>query len=311
MDVSEGEFRRPATVMVTGAGGNLGGKAVEALAAAPWCRRIIGLTHGGETPSFSETARPKVHLVRADLSRRESAWEEAMADCDAVLHAAAFRPVPEASWQEAAISFDMVQLVGLAALRLGVRRLVFLSSNHVMGRYKDAPLCEQIRPGTLTADLPPAPGTRWWNGTTDLDATPYAAAKLMGERAVAAFARESAGALTTVSIRIGWAQAGENLPETISIAGSPEGAATPPQTEEDRRTLAWFRAMWLSNHDFARLMRVSLSADPAHWPGPSILVNGMSRNRDMGWSLTEAETWLDYAPEDDCTAAAGSAGQAV
>lgn len=302
-----GEYRRPATVMVTGAGGNLGGKAVEALAAAPWCRHIVGLVHGEEAPVFSETARPKVSLVQADLSRRENGWEEAMAECDAVLHAAAFRAVPEASWQDAAIAFDMVETVGLAALRLGLRRLVFFSSNHVMGGYKDAPLAEQLRPGSLTTNLPPAPGTRWWTGTRDLDSTAYAAGKLLGERAVAALAKESGGALTTVAIRIGWAQAGENQPDTISIAGSPEGAASPPLTAADERALAWFRSMWLSNHDFARLVRGSLSADPAHWPGPAILVNGMSRNRDMAWSLVEAETWLDYAPEDDAFAILASA----
>lgn len=305
--MTAGEFRRPATVMVTGAGGNLGGKAVEALAAAPWCRQIIGTIHGEEAPVFSETAAAKVSLIRADLSRRETGWEEAMANCDAVLHAAAYRPVPEASWQEAAIALDMVQAVGLAALRLGLRRLVFFSSNHVMGGYKDAPLAETLHPGSLAASTPPAPGTHWWNGTHMLDSTPYAAAKLMGERVVAGLARESGGTLSTVSVRIGWAQPGDNRPQTISIAGSPEAAATPPQTAEDHRSLAWFRSMWLSNNDFARLVRGSLSADPAHWPRHDIVVQGMSRNRGMAWSLTEAETWLDYAPEDDAFAALDAA----
>jgi nucleoside-diphosphate-sugar epimerase len=297
--VAEAEFRRPATVMVTGAGGNLGSKAVEALAAAPWCRQIIGTLHGDEAPEFSETARAKVRLIHADLTRRESGWEGAMADADAVLHCAAVRPVPEASWQEAAIAFDMVQIVGLAALRLGLRRLVFFSSNHVMGGYKDTPLADRIGPGTLTTQIPPAPGTKWRNGTTFTDATAYAASKLMAERAVAGFAREQGSSLSTVTIRIGWCQPGENRPEGINISGSPGLVGEEPKDPEDQRTLRWFRSMWLSNHDFARLVRNSIGADPAAWPGPAILVNGMSRNRDMGWSLTEAETWLDYAPEDD------------
>lgn len=285
--------------MVTGAGGNLGQKAVEALAAAPWCRQIIGTLHGDESPEFSETARAKVRLIQADLARRESGWEDAMAEADAVLHCAAYRAVPEASWQDAAISLDMVQLVGLAALRHGLRRLVFFSSNHVMGGYKDAPLADRIGPGSLTPQLPPAPGTKWRNGETWTDSTPYAASKLMAERVVAAFAREQGSSLSTVTIRIGWCQPGENRPEAVNISGSPGLVGEVPKTAEDARTLRWFRAMWLSNHDFARLVRNSIGADPAGWPGPAILVNGMSRNRDMGWSLTEAETWLDYAPEDD------------
>ena len=297
--MTDREFRRPGTVMVTGAGGNLGHKAVEALAAAPWCRQIIGTLHGDEAPEFSETAQTKLRLVQADLTRRESGWEEAMAEADAVLHCAAVRPVPEASWREAALSFDMIQHVGLAALRLGLRRMVFFSSNHVMGGYKDEPLAGSIGPGQLMVDRPPAPGTKWRNGEVMMDATPYAASKLIGERAVAALAREEGSLLTAVIIRIGWCQPGENQPETLNISGSPGVVGAPPTNTEDQRTLRWFRGMWLSNHDFCRLVRNSLSADPAGWPGPAILVNGMSRNRDMPWSLTEAETWLDYAPEDD------------
>lgn len=297
--MTDREFRRPATVMITGAGGNLGQKAVEALAAAPWCRQIIGTLHGDEAPQFSETAQAKLRLIHADLTRRESGWEEAMAECDALLHCAAVRPVPEASWLEAALAFDMIEIVGLAALRLGLRRMVFFSSNHVMGGYKDEPLASRIGPGRLTVAMPPAPGTKWRNGAIVNDSTPYAASKLIGERAMAALAREAGSQLTTVTIRIGWCQPGENRPETLNISGSPGLVGAPPTDPEDQRTLRWYRGMWLSNHDFCRLVRNSLSADPAGWPGPAILVNGMSRNRDMPWSLTEAETWLDYAPEDD------------
>ena len=293
---------RPETVMVTGAGGNLGGKAVEALAAAPWCKRIIGTLFGDEAPQFSAAAQAKLTLIRADLSRFDPAWDAPMAGVDALLHCAAANPTPEATWEEAAVSFDMIQALGLSALRHGVRRIVFLSSNHVMGGYKDAPLADRIGPGLLTPALPPAPGTHWFNGTEDRDSTGYAASKLMGERCMALLAAASGGRLTTVTIRIGWVLRGKNYARGINLSGTPGGAAESDEaglSPASATALRWFRAMWLSNRDFTQLIEKSLTADAAGWPSPGILVNGNSRNRGMGWSIAEAQRWLGYDPQDD------------
>lgn len=98
------------------------------------------------------------------------------------MHLAAENPNVDASWQQASNSFDQTVNVGLLAMKHGVRRLVFASSNHVMGGYKDAPLSASIGPGALTTALAPAPGTKWHDGTSFQDSTAYAAAKLMGER---------------------------------------------------------------------------------------------------------------------------------
>ncbi|GAB2286246.1 hypothetical protein Dimus_020666 [Dionaea muscipula] len=288
--------------MVTGAGGNLGGKAVEALAGSPWCERIVATLFGDEAPPFSAAAQAKLTIVRADLSRFDPAWDKAMAEVDAVLHCAAANPVPEATWDEAAASFDMVQALGLAALRHGVKRMVFLSSNHVMGGYKNAPLADRIGPGLLTTALPSAPGTHWHNGQEEVDSTGYAASKLMGERCMALLAEESGGRLTTVTIRIGWVLRGENKASGVNLSGTPGGAAETDESALDDASvtaLRWFRAMWLSNRDFTQLITKSLTADPAAWPGPAILVNGNSRNRNMGWSVEEAQRWLGYDPQDD------------
>ena len=293
-------YSTPRSVMVTGAGGNLGGKAVEALGAAPWCERILGTVFGNEDPQFSDAARAKLTLVRTDLSHVTPALDAAMVGIEGLLHCAAANPIPEATWEEAAISFDMIQALGLAALRHGVKRTVFLSSNHVMGGYKDAPLAEMIGPGRLTTRLPPAPGTHWFNGTETVDSTGYAASKLMGERCMALLPAESGGRMTTVTIRIGWVLRGENKASGINYSGTPGGAASEAGLDTASAiALRWFRAMWLSNRDFAQLVEKSLTADPAGWPGPAVLVNGNSRNRDMGWSLEEAQTWLGYDPQDD------------
>jgi hypothetical protein len=35
------------------------------------------------------------------------------------------------------------------------------------------------------------------------------------------------------------------------------------------------------------------------WPAGYLLVNGMSNNRGMKWSLEATRRWLGYAPVDD------------
>ena len=95
-----------------------------------------------------------------------------------------------------------------------VKRLVFASSNHVMGQYKDPPLADRLRPGGLATSLTPGPGTRWFNGREIVQGTAYAVSKLMGERLCLTRAALSDGAMTTVSIRIGWCQTGRPLRPT-------------------------------------------------------------------------------------------------
>ena len=57
--------------------------------------------------------------------------------------------------------------------------------------------------------------------------------------------------------------------------------------------------MWLSNRDFAHLFERAVNADPGGWPAPAIVVNGMSDNTGMAWSLDETRRYLGYQPLDD------------
>jgi hypothetical protein len=41
--------------------------------------------------------------------------------------------------------------------------------------------------------------------------------------------------------------------------------------------------------------------DAKPWPEPCIIVNGMSNNSGMAWSLDETRRWLGYEPQDDVT----------
>jgi nucleoside-diphosphate-sugar epimerase len=108
---------------------------------------------------------------------------DALAGVDAVIHLAAQNPYPDASWEDASASFDMTAKLVDTCAKASVSRLVFASSNHVMGGYKDTPVAPSD--GGLSTDLPPLVGTRVGTSEGLIDSTAYAAAKLMGERVVA------------------------------------------------------------------------------------------------------------------------------
>jgi nucleoside-diphosphate-sugar epimerase len=285
------------TVLVTGANGNLGRKLIAHLLASAWCRRIIAVDRKIGPPS-SVGGSEKVDHVEADLADPvDRRWRQALAGVDSVVHFAAQNPYPDAPWSDACASFDMTFHLVDAAAASGVQRLVFASSNHVMGQYKDPPLADRLLPGDLSPSLPPGPGTRWFNGKEMVQGVAYAASKLMGERACTAKANLSGGTFTAVSVRIGWCQPGDNRPETINASGLPgEKSAAGHDAERDLR---WFRNMWLSNGDFLRVMERALLAEASAWPAPGIVVNGMSANRGMPWDIESTGKLIGYEPQDD------------
>ena len=203
----------PKRVLVTGANGNLGSKVARHLAGCGWCAEVVGLVHG---PQTGLEAGPKVTAVPCDIvDHGDHRLAAALEGIDAVVHLAAQNPYPDATWTDSAISIDLTLRMLNAARRAGVPRFVFASSNHVMGGYKE--VSGTLAPGSLDAATPPLPGT----GTRGADGTysnsiAYAVAKFAGERACREAALDSDGALSTVAIRIGWCQPGENRPETES-----------------------------------------------------------------------------------------------
>ena len=204
--------------------------------------------------------------IQADL--RGPALLDALAGMDAVIHLAAQNPYPDASWEDASASFDMTAKLVDACAEASLSRLVFASSNHVMGGYKDTPVA--LSDGGLSTDLPPLVGTLVKTSEGLINSTAYAAAKLMGERVVAV--KAETGAFSAVLLRIGWCQPGENTPQTISAAGTPKSSLfeTDPGRDHDLR---WFKAMWLSNGDLVRAVFAALRADASAWPSPAVVVN--------------------------------------
>ncbi|MGA0614100.1 NAD-dependent epimerase/dehydratase family protein [Paracoccus sp. KR1-242] len=295
-------------VLVTGAGGNLGAKAIEALLATEWCSRVIGFYWPELPPDLP--AHPRLQAVLADLTRADGSWRQHMQGVDCVLHFAAVNPYPDASWQDATASFDITVNLGLCAAANGVSRVIFGSSNHVMGGYKDGDLAAALAPGGLRDDLPPAPGTHWHDGQRLVDSTIYATSKLMGERFLASLAAGSDGRMSAISLRIGWILPGENDPNHITATGS-HGSGTTAHAHagpDDARNQRWFRGMWLSNADFRQLILAAISAGADRWPQASIVVNGVSANEGMDWSLARGAESIGYHPQDDLFAQIMPAG---
>jgi uronate dehydrogenase len=249
----------PRSVLITGASGNLGAKLRRHLEGR-YPLRLLDLDPRGDAA-----------VVPADLSRWEAAWVDRFRGVDTVFHLAA-DPTAQQTWPRlVAPNIDAVINVFQAAVRGGVRRVVYASSNHVLGGYKDDP------EPRLTTDLPPRPGARYVAEGEARDSAAYGAAKLFGERLGKCFAE--AHGLSVIAVRIGWVRPGGNRPQDI-----------PPERED------WFRLMWLSNRDYCRLMERCLLADGLP---PFVVVNGMSANTGMRWDLEPTRRLLGYAPQDD------------
>ena len=127
----------------------------------------------------------------------KSTLSKLVSQSDIIIHFAANNPFPDATWQESIDTLDMLNNVLLSCTNpLNLEnnkktRIIFASSNHVMGGYRSqgGTLSRAKDNGyTSTASLDPDtvplnPGTKieLKNGYK-MDATPYAMPKVFGER---------------------------------------------------------------------------------------------------------------------------------
>ena len=284
-------------VMVTGATGGLGSKLVPFLQAADWCAGVVAVDRDRQVLAERFAMLSKVERRTIDLSAPDMGFvASALQGVDAIVHFAILNPLPDSSWSEAAYSFDMTARLLLLARDQGLQRFVFTSSNHALGNYGQEPLRHAIVSGGLTTELF-APGSKWDTAAGEITGYAYGAGKIFGERLCLAAAKRDG--LSTVAVRIGWCQAGENHPSTLDASGNPNLAALGRTPRDDPAELRWFRNMWLSNRDFLHLMERALLADADAWPSPGIVVNGMSANRGMGWDIDTARRTIGYLPQDN------------
>jgi nucleoside-diphosphate-sugar epimerase len=203
----EGE---PRTVLITGACGNIGSKL-----RAAWSD-IYDLV-------LIDRCAPKddPDVITADLTVLDDDWITHFHGVDTVVHLAA-NTDELARWEDLiGPNLDALANVFHAAALAGVERLIFASSNHVMGE------CRIEGDEPISVDMKPKPDG------------PYAVTKLVGERLGRSLAR--AFDMTFIALRLGHIQEGRNRPETLP---------------DD-----WARQMWLSNADLVHLFDCAVEAE--------------------------------------------------
>jgi NAD+ dependent glucose-6-phosphate dehydrogenase len=197
-----------------------------------------------------------------------AALERAFAGSEAVVHLAANSEV-DASWDEL-LPANVVGAYNAfeAARRAGVRRVVFASSNHVMGRYMwdDAGFTDAARPRQVTAGMPIRPDSL------------YGASKAWGEALGRMYAEEHG--LEVVCLRIGAVTDDDRPPDA-------EARREPPPVA--RRVCG----MWLSHRDCVSLIEAALTAEVAF-----AIVNGVSDNVGRWLTLDEGRRLLGWEPRD-------------
>jgi len=248
------------TVLITGAAGNLGLKLRQHLQGR-YALRLLDIDRRGDD-----------QIVQADLSQWDQQWSVHFQGVNVVVHLAG-NPLAHQTWPNViGPNIDATIHVFEAAVAAGVQRVIFASSNHVLGGYKD-----DANHGPLTPDTPPRPGARYLVQGEQRDSTPYAAAKLFGERMGKCYA--ATHALSVIAIRIGWVRPGENPAREIPLERGP-----------------WFRLMWLSNRDYCQLIERCIEAGNL----PSfVILNGMSANTGMRWDIETTRRLVGYEPQDD------------
>lgn len=255
------------SIVITGAAGNLGGKLCKHLAGR-FDLRLIDKNAAGDSS-----------MVDADIAIWDNRWVDLFAGADAVVHLAA----------ESIACLDMPKLsrtnidgtvnVFEAARRGGVRRVIFASTNHVLGRYKYV-----SEPKWITTDLEPRPGGRFMEAGWRYDSTAYATTKVFGERLGKCYSQIHD--LEVIVVRFGFVVPGENEAENF-----PD------------RTDPWLRQLWLSNRDLCHLVDRCLAQELEE---KFIIVHGTSNNGGSCWDMKSTERLLGFKALDGLTVDAGT-----
>ena len=242
-------------VLITGITGQIGGIT----------RRLLSDRY--ELSGIDRIAADDAPTLIADIADL-NAIRPAFHGIDAVVHLGA-DPSPRASW-ESVLRNNIIgtRNVYEAARLAGVKRIVFASSNHVVGNY---PLRQDpykaIYDGRLAEVRRPFPPL-----TTDLirPDSYYGVSKSFGE-SLGSYFHEEYG-ISVICLRIGWVMTPDD--PTFSPAAL---------------------SLWLSHRDAAQLIRRSIDAPQS--VGFAIL-NGESDNQLSIWDTDQTKRILGYQPQD-------------
>jgi len=161
------------SIIITGAGGNIGSKLVSHMVSNT-NRRIIQL---------DRRASRARDVIEADLRNQNEGWAQYFHEADTVIHLAA-NPSPDASWPElVGDNVDALLNVLEAARRGVVKRVIFASSLHAAVGYEG-----ELK--LISTDLPARPISF------------YGASKALGERLGHRYALKYG--IAVLCLRIGW-----------------------------------------------------------------------------------------------------------
>lgn len=180
---------------------------------------------------------PEVRFIRVDILDL-AALEEALTGCDAVVHMAAiplpFEHAPERVFVVNALgTFNVLE----AAVRCGVKRLVFFSSESVLGfSFMEKRIWPLYLP--IDEDHPLRPQD------------PYALSKLVGEEICRAYSRRYE--IQTIALRPPWIWVPEELELYRALVAEPD---------------RWYKGLWayIWVYDLAEAVELALASElPAH-----------------------------------------------
>jgi len=179
--------------------------------------------------------------ICADLRDYDAKWVQHFEQVSTVIHLGA-NPHMDASWEKLIPdNIDSVLNVCQACVEKKVERLIFASSCHTMGGYKDKNV------DLTTVDMEPLP---------DCD---YGISKLIGERICKSYSGRYP--LSAICLRIGWVLRGDKRP----------GMKTDP----------WLRSLWLSNRDLVQVFEKSIEAKNIKFEILYAMSNNKGMNWDL------------------------------
>ena len=213
--------------------------------------------------------------VIADVQDIE-ALERAFAGCETVIHLAGVVSV-DASWADVAGSNIAGTYAAFeAARRAGVKRVIFASSNHAVGMYEveNVPAIYEPRFGLVVrTDTPYRPDSL------------YGVWKAFGET-LGRYYSDNHG-LQVTCVRIG----------SITQADDPRDPSVRESSGwlnlTDEQKFARYAATWMSQRDFARLVRAIIAREV-----PYAVVYGVGDNATRFWDLEPGRALFGFWPLD-------------
>ena len=224
-----------------------------------------------------EVVRIDLHDADTNVDVRDvEALTNVFAGCDTVIHLAGVVNV-EATWDEVS-GANIAGTYGAfeAARRAGVRRVIFASSNHAVGYHET-----ENSPEIYEAGFGLVVGTQSPYRPDSL----YGVWKAFGE-ALGRYYSDAFG-LQVTCVRIG----------AITTADSPvdpsvrESSGWLPLTPEQK--FKRYAAVWMSQRDFARLVRAIMAKDVAY-----AVVYGVGDNATRFWDLEPGRAIFSFWPQD-------------